>query len=165
MNVSTATERPAYMSHKTSSRQGIKANSPSAFPDHEVALMLLDLASQTMQASPPRTWVQSAYHPGSRRWLRGVLATVSELLRRPVGCSVDSGRRPAVVNAVSNAAEALGATGAWTNTPDEYRTHFANTLRVQQPHLPMTVIKIARSGAVPFSQQEMIRLQRRQGRP
>lgn len=127
----------------------------------EATQMLLDLAHQTMIAAPPRTWIQSANHPGSRRWIAAVLSATSKLYGRPLpGFSRDM-RRDATLSAIEALVVRTHSTGAWTQASPVQRDGLVLLIESSPAPFPPTVVKIARSGALPFSPQEIARIQRR----
>lgn len=164
MTVFLATERHSDMADKTPVRQGNDGSLCTRLDDVELGRMLLDLVTQTFLAAPPRTWVQSINHPGSRRWLAAGLRAISDLLGHQVSCPVRTGRRHEVVTALRAAREGYKVTGSWTEAALEDRKRFLLSLQLRSLRIPVTIIDIARSGQVPFSPKEIQRLQRQQQR-
>lgn len=149
------------MVDKTPAQEGELCQFEEAPTRVEATQMLLDLAYQTMIAAPPRTWIQSVNHPGSRRWLAAVLSATSKLYGRPLpGFSRDM-RRASTLSSIEAIVVRTHSTGAWTQAAPSQREGLVCLIESNSVPFPPTVVKIARSGALPFSSQEITRLQRR----
>lgn len=149
------------MADKTPTQEGKLPASENMPTKVEVTQMLLDLAHQTMVAAPPRTWVQSANHPGSRKWLTATLSATSQLLGRPLPGLSGKTRRPAAINTLEALVVRTHAAGSWTHALPQQRECLVHLIEAAPTPFPPTVAKIARSGALPFSPQEIVRVQRR----
>lgn len=124
--------------------------------------MLLDLTYQTMLAAPPRTWVQSLNHPGSRYWLSATLAAISQLLERPLPSPPGSARREGAIRHLGLTVQRTRSEGVWTQATSAQRGRLAEFVEASSVPFPVTVASIARSGSVPFSRREMARVRRRE---
>lgn len=149
------------MADESPSEQGKLPNDEGPIDRATAAQMTLDLVCQTMVAAPPRTWIQSANHPGSRRWLVTSLAGVSHLIGRPLPAPAGNTRRAAAISGLETLTKQLRASGAWSRAGSEARDALADLLAATSAPFPVTVERIARSGALPFSQREITRVQRR----
>lgn len=149
------------MAHKTPTEQGNDPTSQHQLSRVEATQMLLDLIHQTMVGAPPRTWAQSVNHPGSRRWLAAALGATSQVSGRPLPGPSGSMRRPAVIAALEALVVRAKAAGSWSLATSNDRAHLADLIESPKARFPITVAKIARSGALPFSPQEIARVQRR----
>lgn len=155
------TGRQYFMTHEPPIEQGKVLTDQNRLPRAEATQMLLDLTHQTMVGAPPRTWAQSVNHPGSRRWLAAVLAATSRVSARPLPGPSASMRRPAVIAALDALVLRAEAAGAWSFATPHDRSRLADLIESPKSGFPLTVAKIARSGALPFSPQEIARVQRR----
>ena len=124
--------------------------------------MLLDLVHQTMLSAPPRTWVQSANHPGSRYWLTASLSAASQLLDRPFPMPPSGARRADTIRHLANTVEEAKAAGTWAEAAAPERRRLAVFIETSTAPFPSAIAQIARSGLVPFSPREMERVRRRE---
>lgn len=149
------------MADETPSEQG-KLPYPEGTIDRvRAARMVLDLVHQTMAAAPPRTWVQSMNHPGSRRWLTNSLSGASLLFGRPLPVPAGNTRRTSAINALEALVSRTHSAGTWAQATPIERGHLADLISATPASFPITVERIARSGALPFSEREIARVQRR----
>lgn len=149
------------MAYKVPAEQGELALPIMRMSRLNAARMLLDLIHQTMVAAPPRTWVQSVHHPGSRRWLVSAMSATSDVLGRPLPAPAGDMRRPAVIAALEALLARTEAAGRWSLATQQERERLADLTASPAAHFPLTLTKIARSGALPFTPQEVARVRRR----
>lgn len=132
-----------------------------AMSRHEAACMLVDLAYQIQLVAPPRTWIQSVDHPGSRRSLTAILAAASRLRGRPLPSPTTGSSRTGTVTALQKLTHTLGATNTWADAAPGRRDTLANLLHVADTPLPESILVAAKTGALPFDPREQERIARR----
>ena len=126
------------------------------------ASMLLDLTHEVMLAAPPRTWPQSHHQLGSRHWLQRTLSVASRVNGHLLPYRVTSPRRADALDALERLVRATQASGTWGEAPSKGRRVFSEYLEAAAPDLlSPALLKVARTGQLPFSPAEMQRLRRR----
>lgn len=123
--------------------------------------MILDLVHQTMASAPPRTWVQSAQHPGSRRWMTATLSAAAQALDLSLPLMTRQVRRAAAVSILERSVQQMNAADSWGTASADLRGWLADRIDAEGPAFPFTAARIARDGTMPFSSREQTRLQRR----